>query len=439
MRTRFRGYSAVLFGFVVAALLSSSVLAHGIGPNGKIAYVVGMPDFTTDIWVMDSDGSNQTNITNTPGVSEWDPVWSPDGTKIAYVVGDNIFSGVWTMNADGSNQTKLAAFPGVEFGPTWSADGSKIALVRYVPGIVISTQFDIFVVAVDGSSDVNITNSDYDELEPAWSPDGTRIAFAGVREGGAFTTWQIVTVDPDGLNETVLVVMDEENRAPAWSPDNKMITFMSQFNNPCCGNWQVWAMNADGTGATNLSSDPTVYDMWPSFSPDGTLIIFSSTRNGGCCGETNIFTMPAPTQLPPLAPAKLANAPDAVTQLTFDGKSADPNWAKKAGAGVCKVNCLRSKAITFSAKRNNAGIELHGKVRVKNELKVVVPDAAVTVQWTFPNGTTQTAQKNTDLNGLADFQVKGPHGIYTLTVTDITKPGFTFDPRKSLLTRTVTK
>jgi len=440
MSTRLlKWFGASCMCLVFVATFCTSGIAQGIGPNGKIAYVVGMPDFTTDIWVMDADGSNQTNLTNSPGVSEWDPVWSPEGAKIAYVVGDNIFSGVWTMNADGSSQSKLSTFSGVEFGPTWSADGSKIALVRYVSGIVISTQFDIFVVAVDGSSDVNITNSDFDELEPAWSPDGKRIAFAGVRDGGAFTTWQIVTVDPDGTNEAILVVMDEENRSPGWSPDNTMITFMSQFNNPCCGNWQVWAMNADGSGATNLSADPTVYDMWPSFSPDGTLIIFSSTRNGGCCGETNIFTMPAPTQLPPLSAAKNQGAPLAVTQLTFNGKSADPDWAKKAGSGVCKANCLRSRAFTFSVKKDNAGIELHGRVRVKNELRLVVPDALVTVQWTLANGTTQSAQKNTDLNGLADFSVKGPHGTYTLTVTDIAKPGMTFDPKKSVLTRTVTK
>lgn len=441
MCTRFsRWLAAALLGSALVFFLSSSLLAQGIGPNGKIVYVVGMPDFTTDIWVMDADGSNQTNLTNTPGISEWDPGWSPDGAKIAYVVGDNIFSGVWTMNADGTAQAKLSTYEGVEFGPTWSADGARIALVRYVPGIIISIQFDIFVVALDGSSDVNITNSDYDELEPAWSPDGNKIALAGVREGGAFTTWQIVTVNPDGGGEAVLVVMDQENRSPAWSPNSSMITFMSQFNNPCCGTWQVWAMNADGSGATNLSNDETVYDMWPSWSPDGTLIIFSSTRNGGCCGETNIFTMPAPTQLPPPFAAKDQSAPVAVTQLTFNGKSADPNWAKKAGGGgVCKVNCLRSRAITFSAKRNNGGIELHGKVRVKNELKVVIPDAAVTVRWTLPNGTTQTAQKNTDLTGLADFQVKGPHGTYTLTVTNITKAGLTFDPAKSLLSKTVTK
>jgi hypothetical protein len=100
---------------------------------------------------------------------------------------------------------------------------------------------------------------------------------------------------------------------------------------------------------------------------------------------------------------------------------------------------LRSKAITFSATRDTAGIELHGRVRVKNELKVVVSNAVVTVRWTRPNGTRKTARKNTDLNGFADFQVKGPHGTYTLMVTNITKPGFTFDPRKSLLSKTVTR
>lgn len=436
--TLLRHFPALFLALIATTLLPSSLLAQGIGPNGKIAYVVRMPDLSTDVWVMDADGSNQTDLTNTQGVSEYYPVWSPDGTRIAYVIGDNIFSGVWTMNADGTSQVKLSSFSGVEFGPTWSSDSSKIALVRYVPGIGITIQFDIFVVAVDGSSDVNITNSDYDEIEPAWSPDGNRIAFAGVREGGAFTTWQIVTVAPDGSGEAVLVVTDQENRSPAWSPDSTMITFMSQFNNPCCGTWQVWAMNADGTGATNLSNDETVYDMWPSWSPDGLLIIFSSTRNGGCCGETNIFTMPAPAHLP-LAPAPNTSAPQVFTQLTFNGASTDPNWARQGGGGVCKVNCLRSRAITFSVKKDNAGIELHGKVRVKNELKLVVPDASVTVQWTLPGGSTLTAQKNTDLNGLADFAVKGPHGTYTLTVTGIAKPGMTFDPRKSLLTKTVTK
>ena len=366
MRTQVpRWLAAILLCLAVAAVVSSPALA-AVGPNGKIAYVVNMEDNTTDIWVMEADGSNQVDITNTPGISEMVPVWAPDGTKIAYVVTDFITPGVWVMNPDGTEQRKFSTYTGVEFGPTWSADSSQIALVRYVPGIVMSVQFDIFVVALDGSSDVNITNSDYDEIEPAWSPDGKRIAFAGVREGGAFTTWQIVTVNPDGSGEAVLVVMDEENRSPAWSPDSTMITFMSQFNNPCCGNWQVWAMNSDGTGATSLSPDPTIYDMWPSWSPDGTLIIFSSTRNGGCCGETNIFTMPAPTHLPPLANVDSANSPFVITQLTTNGNSIDPNWAKKSGGASMQSELL---ALQSDRLQHEAGQRRHRTARQSTRAK----------------------------------------------------------------------
>jgi Tol biopolymer transport system component len=428
-----------LLTLTVAVLASSSALAQTTGPNGKIAYVVnmGLPDNTTDIWVMDADGTNQTDITNTPSVSEYNPIWSPDGTKIAYVTGDNIFSGVWTMNADGTSQTKLSTFSGVEFGPTWSPDSTRLALVRYVPGIGISIQFDIFVVAVDGSSDVNITNSDFDELEPSWSPDGKRIAFAGVRFGGSFTTWQIVTVDPDGSNEADLIVMDHENRSPNWSPDSTKLTFMAQFNNPCCETWQVWAMNSDGSGATNLSNDSTVNDMWPSWSPDGSLIIFSSTRNATCCGETNIFTMPAPEQLPPTF-ARAAGPLGVVKQLTTNGNSTDPDWARKAEA-VCNSDCLRSRSIVFRFKRNDPGIELQANIQVRNELRLPVAGALVSVKWTAPGGRSKTAQKPTDSNGVVGFQVKGPHGTYIVTVTNITKQGATFDPAQSVLSKTIIK
>jgi len=423
--------------------LSSS--AQNIGSNGKIVYTVSMgsPDFTTDIWMMNADGTGQTNLTNTPSVSERAPIWSPDSTKIAYVASDNVFSSVWVMNADGSGQSRLSTFAGDEFGPTWSADGSKVACVRYVPGISISTQFDIFVVALDGSSDINITNSDFDELEPAWSPDGTRIAFAGVRDGGTFVTWQIVTVNPDGTGEADAIVMEHENRSPAWSPDSSMITFMGQFNNPCCGTWQIWAMNKDGSGQTNLSNDATVDDMWPSWSPDGTLITFSSTRNSGCCGETNIFSMPAPAHLPLGSFAGVtatmdSAAPTSPTQLTTNGMSTDPNWGRKTGS-VCKSGCLSARAITFTVKQDNAGIELHGKVLVRDEHNVLVPGALVTVKWKVPSGSIQAAQGLTDAAGVADFQRKGPHGTYTLTISTIAKQGFTFDAGKSVLTKSITR
>jgi hypothetical protein len=183
--------------------------------------------------------------------------------------------------------------------------------------------------------------------------------------------------------------------------------------------------------------------MWPSWSPDGTLITFSSTRNATCCGETNIFSMPAPAHLPLATTAGVVSRMDTaalgvVTQLTTNGTSTDPNWGKKA-ASICQTSCLSSRGITFTVKPDNAGIELHGKVLVKDEHRVAVPNALVTIKWTLPNGSTRAAQRLTNANGVADFQRNGPHGTYALTILNISKQGFAFDAAKSVLSKSITK
>jgi TolB protein len=89
----------------------ASNLSPSWSPDGKkIAWERDIdpgPGIQTEIYVMNSDGSGKTNLTNYPGSDE-DPVWSPDGTKIAFVTNrDNVFGEIWTMNPDGTGQTKL--------------------------------------------------------------------------------------------------------------------------------------------------------------------------------------------------------------------------------------------------------------------------------------------------------------------------------------------
>ena len=164
--------SRIPSGIVIGALagLYAIPAAAQTSINGRIAFTVCEAQtfgITCDIWVMNSDGSEQTNITNTPEVNEVNPAWSPDGTRIAFVEGYLGFNRLVVANADGSGRLVVTPEPSQQFGPTWSPSGTRLAFVRKVPGEIISEQFDILAVNLDGTDEVNLTHSDFDEIDPA--------------------------------------------------------------------------------------------------------------------------------------------------------------------------------------------------------------------------------------------------------------------------------
>lgn len=390
---RRRASRGLFAGGLAIAFLSVTCLtqAQVTSVNGQIAftqcdYNTEVGDQTCDILTMNADGGDPTNLTNSPTVSETNPVWSLDGARLAFVSDIGAFNqDIWIMNADGSNPVRVTQQTAWQFGPTWSPGGTQLAFTRQVPGVVMSLQFDIIVINSDGTGELNITNSDFDEFDPAWSPDGGKIAFAGVRfeqttdpiTGDPYTAaqWEIVTVSPDGSAERILSAGErgtprfqslEEDRAPAWSPDGSKLVFMSQSVDPCCTPWQIWAVNRDGSGVSLLSDNPDVYDMGPSYSPDGTQILFSSTRDA-INGGTDLFTMPAPTHLPLAAPvAAVKSAPrgigqvapaTAVSRLTTIGNVDDPSWGRDPNAPLD----IRSYSLFVSVALE--GRRAHGRVK----------------------------------------------------------------------------
>ena len=115
---------------VVAALVVAVETAQGAypGENGRIAFESAR-DGNLEIYSMDPDGGNQTNLTDDTA-EDTDPVWSPDGTRITFVKAAEGHRNIFVMDADGSDQTNLTpgadttgqANAGVQ--PTWSPDGS---------------------------------------------------------------------------------------------------------------------------------------------------------------------------------------------------------------------------------------------------------------------------------------------------------------------------
>jgi hypothetical protein len=216
--------------------------------NGQIAYVASGPSTIpfgsttqTDIWVMNADGTNPRNLTNTSDIDEFTPAWSPDGTRIAFI-SDAFTQTLTIMAADGSNPTPVAT--GATF-PTWNPAGTEIAYVRGRDGLPVNIVIRTLATGVEReiTGPVDFGNGvfiDVDEMEPSWSPTGDRIAFTSVRpevmvnlltgELEVAAQYEIVTVNIDGTGEQVVSRGDpgsdranylDEDRSPSWSPDGQ--------------------------------------------------------------------------------------------------------------------------------------------------------------------------------------------------------------------------
>ncbi|HJV32137.1 MAG TPA: hypothetical protein VJ558_08060, partial [Bacillales bacterium] len=97
-------------------------------------------------------------------------------SKIAFASNRTGNSNIWVMNADGTNPTQLTNVPFDDKNPTWSPDGNQIAFASNRAGDIDLID-SIWVMDNDGTNITQLTN-DEDDNQPAWSPDGTQIAFA---------------------------------------------------------------------------------------------------------------------------------------------------------------------------------------------------------------------------------------------------------------------
>jgi Tol biopolymer transport system component len=260
-------YSSTDAGLVVRALVSGEVrplTPHRFSPSDAAdpSWVVGTTVVPGDdggtgmlvfarssnLYTVRSDGTQETRLPD--GLGGRDPVWSPDGTRIAYVA----YGSVRLMDADGV-QRRIVADGSM---PDWSPDGTRVVYHSSRDG-----RTDLWVTDLTTGTETRLTDSGA-ATSAAWSPDGQTVVYVGPPAdptAGSSDLWLL-----DVATGAVRAVPDTASlteSTPAWSPDGSQLAFGVGYD--------TWLVAVDGTQRRVLARG---YD--PAWSPDGQRVAMTS-------------------------------------------------------------------------------------------------------------------------------------------------------------------
>ncbi len=187
-----------------------------VSPDGKrIAVEAGTG--SPDIWTVDISRNVATRFTFSSAQDYW-PVWSPDGTRIAYASDQKGAFAVFVKPATGARAESLLSNVSFPIGPSdWSSDGRHLACVAQGTG-----GWDIWILPTGGGQARPLLATQFREFEPRFSPDGRWIAYSSNESGR-----REVYIQPFPGLEGKWQVSNQGGRDPEWRRDGKELFFLS--------------------------------------------------------------------------------------------------------------------------------------------------------------------------------------------------------------------
>ncbi len=224
-----------------------SYLTPRLSPDGKrLAFSLGRPGSTADVWVKDLDRDTPSRLTFLPGFNYY-PVWTPDGKNIVF----STDQGLYWIRADGAGAAqRLTSSKFVEYPTSISPDGKRLAF--YTNGI--SESFDLFTAQIGGDSihpklekPELFLGTPFAEVYPAFSPDGRWLAYES-NESGTYEIYVRPFPGPGGRWQ----ISSGGGRTPLWTKDGRELFYEALDH-------RVMAVSYRASGDTFTTTKPRVW------------------------------------------------------------------------------------------------------------------------------------------------------------------------------------
>jgi Tol biopolymer transport system component len=206
------------------------------GKNGKIVFVRG-----GDLWTIEANGSGLQRLTRTPKRGEANPRWSPDGAKLAYDDGSEVF----VANADGSGAIDITTPSikddptyfgggGCDSGPTWSPDGQLLAVSAVVDGCTgAAGEIDAMTYSGTGR---RVIEKEYEgvlggDTQPDWGPGGKRIVITrsdSLRMASGPYVFDLYLLDAKTGKVVLRLTRDGHSTSADFSPNGQQLVFVDR-------------------------------------------------------------------------------------------------------------------------------------------------------------------------------------------------------------------